>query len=126
MNVAWIVDKAALYGSVWLDENRNDLWENNESGLDEAGVLLYRSDSMFVSATSTNASGGFLFPMVEPGNYFLWFTNHWFPQPTEPGFGLNPDGSTPGFEIKTGESKALMAAFRPKETLWAGTTGSSV
>lgn len=126
MNVAWIVDKAALYGSVWLDENRNDLWDNNESGLDEAGVLLYRSDSMFVSATSTNASGGFLFPMVEPGNYFLWFTNHWFPQPTEPGFGLNPDGSTPGFEIKTGESKALMAAFRLKETLWAGTNVSSV
>jgi len=125
LNAAWIVDKAALYGSVWLDENRNALWDNSESGLDKAGVLLYRSDSTFVSATSTNAAGGYLFPMVEPGNYFLWLTNHLFPLPTEPGFGLNSDGRTPDFDMKAGESKPLLAAFQLKETLWVGSAGQS-
>lgn len=46
-NAAWIVGQSALYGTVWLDENRNAQLDNNEPGLENIAVLLYRSNAVF-------------------------------------------------------------------------------
>ncbi|MEQ1747474.1 MAG: PQQ-dependent sugar dehydrogenase, partial [Saprospiraceae bacterium] len=126
LNAAWIVDQAALYGSVWLDENRNDLWDVNEHGLDKVGVLLYRGDSTLAAATATNADGGYLFPLVPAGAYFLWFSNHLVGLPTVPGFGLDSSGRVPFFDMNTGESRAFVVAFRPEEVSATDNPGQSV
>ncbi|MBK9337021.1 MAG: PQQ-dependent sugar dehydrogenase [Lewinellaceae bacterium] len=123
LNAAWIVDKAALYGSVWFDENRNDHWDFDESGLEKVSVLLYTNDSALVSATATDNNGGFLFPLVQSGAYFLWFSNHLVSIPSAPGFGLNAESNTPVFEMNTGESQNVQVAFVPEEV--SGTSNAT-
>ncbi|TNE57781.1 MAG: T9SS type A sorting domain-containing protein [Bacteroidetes bacterium] len=113
LNAAWEVVQAGLYGLVWLDENRNDLWDITEPGLKDILVSLYRSDSTFIRATSTDEHGGYLFPLIEPNTYFLWFSDHLAGVPLAPGTGLSEYAATPAFDMEPGKSREIVVAFKP-------------
>lgn len=114
LHLAWVIAQNALYGTVWLDENRNSLQDNAEEGLENIAVLLYRGDSTFVSATSTDGLGGYLFPLIAPGTYFLWFSDHLSGLPfIEPGHGMDAEGFTPLFPLSPGQGRELLAAYQP-------------
>ncbi|MCC6461392.1 MAG: PQQ-dependent sugar dehydrogenase [Saprospiraceae bacterium] len=125
LNAAWVIAQSALYGTVWLDANGNQQREGNEPGIEDVIALLYQSDSVFVGATATNLHGGYLFPLVEPGNYFLLFSAPLTPVPLVPGHGLNALGQTQDFSLALGQSRELVVAFRPEGVLGAGEAGGN-
>lgn len=73
----------AIYGDlVWLDTNENGIKDGSEVGLDGIRVELYEDngDNMpdpntdsFVSFTLTTDGGQYIFPNLDPGNYFAVF-----------------------------------------------------
>lgn len=115
LNTAWVINQAALYGIVWLDQNRNDLRESSEPGLKNIAVLLYRSDSSFVAARATDDTGGYLFDLVEPDTYFLLFSSQLSGIPLAPGFGLSDQRRTVEFDMQVAKSREVVVAFVPQD-----------
>jgi len=73
---AGLYPAAASVGDfVWNDENMNGLQDEGEQGLADIEVGLYTCDGMWVGATLTDESGLYLFDQVEPGEYYLEFSN---------------------------------------------------
>ena len=68
--------KARIGGFVWIDTDKNGLYEPNDIGQDGIGIILYNEDGNAVTATFTepNAngdSGYYRFNNIEPGKYFI-------------------------------------------------------
>lgn len=114
LDAAWSVTMIALGGSVWLDQNGNDLKEAGEPFLPDIAVLLYRADSSLMAATTTGADGGYGFALVSPGSYFMLFLNQFSPVPVIPGFGLDAQGKTADFVMAQGQYRILDVAFVPE------------
>lgn len=109
--VAWAVTAIALGGDVWLDEDRDSVKDPAEPLLAGITVLLYRADSVLLSAGMTSPEGRYGFSLLAPGKYFLVFLHQWFPEPLVPGFGLNAQGQTLPFEMVQGQYRVQDVGF---------------
>jgi len=73
---AGLVRPGSLGDFVWIDTNENGIQDNGEPGLDGVMVFLTGTDvvgnSVFKQTTSNN-SGFYRFPQVDPGSYQLEF-----------------------------------------------------
>jgi uncharacterized repeat protein (TIGR01451 family) len=69
------------YGSgigdfVWLDTNRNGLYDTGEVGVPDVRVQLFNADTnVQLAVTTTNASGYYSFVNLPPGRYYVVFTS---------------------------------------------------
>ncbi|MBP6825692.1 MAG: T9SS type A sorting domain-containing protein, partial [Saprospiraceae bacterium] len=124
LDAAWSAASIALAGTVWLDLNRNDLREPSEPLLDDVAVLLYRSDSVLASATTTGSDGQYAYSIVAPGSYFLVFLPQFYPVPIQPAYGLNAQGQSADFYLSPGQSQLLDVAFVP-DSLLSGVGGDA-
>ncbi|MBN8545883.1 MAG: choice-of-anchor A family protein [Ignavibacteria bacterium] len=65
---------ASLGDKVWNDANHNGIQDNGEAGISNVTVKLYTCDDNLVATTSTDASGNYLFSNVQPGSYYVKFS----------------------------------------------------
>ena len=73
---AGLVKGASLGDFVWDDLNGNGQQDTGEPGVANVTVTLYNSANVQVgSPQTTNASGGYLFSGLEPGDYYVVFSN---------------------------------------------------
>jgi hypothetical protein len=57
----------------WVDSRANGIQDNDENGLPDVTVTLYKTDGTAVSRTRTNREGSFVFTHMEQGDYYLTF-----------------------------------------------------
>ncbi len=67
--------KAALGDYVWLDTNNNGIQDATEKGAPGVTVTLYNSSNVAVASTVTDANGFYMFNNLNPGSYFVGFSN---------------------------------------------------
>ena len=67
------VEKASLGDRVWFDDDKDGIQDFGEDGVNEVTVNLYNCTNQFVSSTSTNSDGYYLFENLEPGSYYVEF-----------------------------------------------------
>jgi protocatechuate 3,4-dioxygenase beta subunit len=65
----------ALGDRVWNDLNGNGVQDAGEPGVGGITVVLFNSSGVPVDTTFTDATGGYLFPNLTPGNYSVGFSN---------------------------------------------------
>lgn len=66
---------AQIGSQVWIDNNRNNTFDNGDTPLNNAIIQLFRCDEPTPIATqTTTANGQYLFVNVAPGSYKLQFT----------------------------------------------------
>jgi hypothetical protein len=78
---------------VWYDLNGDGIQDDGEFGAPGVGVVLFTADEQVVADTSTDENGFYLFPNVEPGDYFLGFI-----RPTGYAFSPQDQGGFDGFD----------------------------
>ncbi len=67
---------AELGNYVWYDSNINGVQDTNENGVSGVTVSLYNCTNTFITSTTTNASGIYLFTGLVPGqSYYVQFSN---------------------------------------------------
>lgn len=62
---------ASLGNQVWIDENINGLYENEENGYGNLKIYLHSCDGTLLDSTYSNDDGSYLFDELTPGEYFL-------------------------------------------------------
>ncbi|MGB0384481.1 MAG: SdrD B-like domain-containing protein, partial [Ardenticatenaceae bacterium] len=62
---------AAIGNYVWQDEDDNGKQDAGEQGIPNVKVILLDADGNLVAETTTDADGGYLFPDLPPGSYFV-------------------------------------------------------
>jgi len=67
--------RASLGDRVWEDMNADGIQDIDESGVPDVTVKLYTCDHVFVSETTTDATGYYLFDNLVPGEYYVEFSN---------------------------------------------------
>lgn len=65
--------KASLGDRVWIDTDKDGIQDANETGLAGVVVKLYDCSGNFISQTTTNANGYYLFANLTPGDYSVLF-----------------------------------------------------
>jgi len=66
---------ASISNWVWYDSNGNGLQDRGEQGVDGVKVELYSASGALIDHCLTEDGGQYLFPNVDPGSYFLKFSN---------------------------------------------------
>jgi len=67
-----IIPNISIGDFIWLDKNGNGIQDLDEPGIADVVVRLYTVSGgvdTFLAQTTTNASGGYLFSDLHPGNY---------------------------------------------------------
>jgi SdrD B-like domain len=64
---------ASLGDFVWHDVNMNGIQDQGEAGIPGVTVNLYSCADVLLASTTTNASGYYLFPNLNPGDYYVVF-----------------------------------------------------
>ena len=64
-----------IKGIVWYDCNKNRCKEACEKGMENVIVDLYNYDDICISRTLTDSLGRYFFIDIDPGNYYLLFSN---------------------------------------------------
>ncbi len=67
------VQKASLGDRVWYDDDKDGIQDFGEDGVNLVTVNLYNCAAQFISSTTTNSDGYYLFENLEPGSYFVEF-----------------------------------------------------
>jgi len=67
--------KASVGDYVWVDLNNDNLQNANEPGVSGVTVQLYNSSNVLVATTTTDVFGYYIFNNVNPGNYYVKFSN---------------------------------------------------
>lgn len=65
----------ALGNFVWNDLNGNGVQDGGEPGVAGITVILYNNAGTAVDTVTTDATGGYLFTNLAPGNYTVGFSN---------------------------------------------------
>ena len=65
--------KSSLGNKVWEDTNRNGLQDQGEAGIANVVVKLYDCSGNFISQTTTDANGNYLFSNLTAGDYSVQF-----------------------------------------------------
>lgn len=60
---------------VWLDANGNGIQDAGEQGIPNAFVMLMTCTGTFVTSTTTDANGMYMFPNLPAGSYKVFFAN---------------------------------------------------
>lgn len=138
---AGFIRRGAISGFVWNDENTNSYYDDTESGLQGAPILLEGTDAFgtVVNATvTTNAAGRFIFNNLLPGQYRV-FTQ------INPGFGYSPrsvqvdttrdndseNGLITGLALCSGQAwshvgTAVFAYASVGDKVWEDTNGNGI
>ena len=66
---------ASLGNYVWYDTNNDGIQDAGESGVVSVTVTLKNAAGTTISTTQTNAAGLYLFPNLQPGDYYVVFSN---------------------------------------------------
>ena len=66
---------SSLGDRVWFDTNRNGIQDAGEAGVPGVTVTLYRADGTEVAMTTTDGNGTYGFTSLQPGEYYLVFSN---------------------------------------------------
>lgn len=64
---------AKLGDKVWLDLNMNGIQDFNENGVSGVLVKLYDCNDNYISSTTTDGNGNYLFDNLMPGDYYVQF-----------------------------------------------------
>ena len=56
---------------VFDDENRNGVFDNNESGMENVEITLFDSNNAVIGTTLTNSEGIYIFENLLPGNCYM-------------------------------------------------------
>ena len=64
-----LLNRASIYGNVFLDADLDSLFDGNEDGLDNVTVELLDENGLLLESTTTSDGGFYLFEDYEPGNY---------------------------------------------------------
>ena len=123
----------AIGDFVWDDLNGNGQQDTGEPGVANVTVTLYNSANVQVgSPQTTNASGGYLFSGLVPGDYYVVFSN------PPAGYSLtaqnqgadatdsdaNPTtGKTGVYTLSSGENELTVDAGLVKGAAWATSSG---
>ncbi|PHI21303.1 hypothetical protein CEQ90_02575 [Lewinellaceae bacterium SD302] len=62
---------ASLGNYVWLDENSDGLQDAGEAGIPNVAIVLNDENGDPIDTTYTDANGGYLFPDLDAGDYFV-------------------------------------------------------
>src|SRR5690606_10835876 len=62
---------AAIGNYVWFDEDADGQQDAGEPGLPNVKVILYDENGNQVGETWTDSHGGYLFPNLKPGTYYV-------------------------------------------------------
>ncbi len=65
------VKTGSLTGSIWFDQNYNGVWDSEETGYQDARIILYSQDLDLTRETVAAADGTYSFNRIQPGNYIL-------------------------------------------------------
>ncbi|MDA3860723.1 MAG: choice-of-anchor A family protein [Melioribacteraceae bacterium] len=65
--------KASLGDRVWYDDDKDGIQDLDEEDVNGVTVNLYNCSDDFVSTTTTNSDGNYLFEDLEPGSYYVEF-----------------------------------------------------
>jgi uncharacterized repeat protein (TIGR01451 family) len=69
---------------VWNDADNDGQQDANENGVPGIIVNLYSADSTLIATDTTDANGGYFFPDLPPGNYYVEFEIGTVPPGFEP------------------------------------------
>lgn len=69
------VTKASVGDFVWADLDNDNMQDANEPGIPGVIVQLYNSANVLIATTTTNPLGYYVFNNVDPGNYYVKFSN---------------------------------------------------
>ena len=67
------LSKASIGDYVWLDTNENGIQDLGENGAANVTVKLYDCSDVFISSTTTDNNGNYLFDNLTPGDYKVQF-----------------------------------------------------
>lgn len=67
------VQKASLGDRVWYDDDKDGIQDSDEDGVNEVTVNLYDCLDQFISSTTTDEDGYYLFENLTPGDYYVEF-----------------------------------------------------
>ena len=62
---------AAIGNYIWVDEDSNGLQDEGEPGIPNVTVNLYDDTGTLVATTVTDSHGGYLFPYLQAGTYYV-------------------------------------------------------
>jgi protocatechuate 3,4-dioxygenase beta subunit len=68
-------EPASLGDYVWYDDNMNGIQDAGELGVPNVTVTLYDGTGTVIATTTTDASGGYLFDNLIPGDYYVVFSD---------------------------------------------------
>jgi uncharacterized surface anchored protein len=68
-------EKASLGNFVWNDTDGDGIQDPSETGVAGVTVSLYTSAGVLVTSTVTNATGAYNFVNLDPGTYYVGFSN---------------------------------------------------
>jgi hypothetical protein len=72
-NVTTWDEPASISDFVWNDLDQDGVQDNDEPGIPGVTVNLYWENGTFVSTTTTDENGLYLFDNLIPGNYYVEF-----------------------------------------------------
>jgi protocatechuate 3,4-dioxygenase beta subunit len=67
--------KASVGDKVWNDVNGNNLQDADETGVPGVTVQLFAPGNILVASTTTDAFGNYIFNNLNPGTYYIKFSN---------------------------------------------------
>ena len=62
---------SSLSGTSWLDSNMDGVFDSGDTELEDIELLLYDCDDNYISRTSSDSNGAYLFENLVPGEYYL-------------------------------------------------------
>ena len=82
------IPPAKIGNYVWNDADHDGIQDGGELGIENVTVNLYKSDDTPAGSTTTNSSGIYAFPVLDPGDYYVEFilpSNYTFSLPDQGG-----------------------------------------
>lgn len=111
-------ETASVGNFVWNDLNLNGEQDDGENGMSNITVGLYTCEGEWVANTTTNSTGFYEFTYLNPGSYYLVFTNPSKYSFSEPEQGTDDakdsdagtNGNTKCFSLAPGEYNEVIDA----------------
>jgi hypothetical protein len=128
-SLAWWAQRARqgagmVQGTAWSDADAGGTWGGSEDGKEGIFVNLYDAEKTWIAATTTDSEGEYEFGDLDPGNYYVVFTQPEDSTFTELDVGSNDAidsdadafGRTETVTIEDDEEFVLDAGFIPRPT----------
>jgi len=100
-------DYASLGDYVWFDDNANGVQDADEQGVDGVVVNLLDGDGNFITSTTTDDGGFYLFDELAPGDYIVEFEAPVDGAPTTQGGGDDQNNTDSNADPVTGQTAII-------------------